>query len=125
MTELKAGRELDALVAEKVLGWKRGKRFGNGNGEWEIPGRENDSYKLTCYRTPDYSTDIAAAWEIVEKLSMWVCPANNGHDWTAGRLSLEEPSPEGGTWAETAPHAICLAALKAVESRATQTQGQG
>ncbi len=29
--------------------------------------------------------------------------------------TVEEPSPEGGCWAETAPHAICLAALKAVE----------
>jgi hypothetical protein len=41
--ELQAGPELDALVAEKVMGWNRGESF-----------------------RP--STDIAAAWEVVEHM---------------------------------------------------------
>ena len=71
---------------------------------------------------PSYSTDIAAAWKIVEKIT-------KGNNW---ELTIETDS---GEWevrcnahfsrkdynerqynsrAMTAPHAICLAALKAV-----------
>ncbi len=88
---MKAGRELDALIAEKVMGW--------------------DS---RCIPKP-YSRDIGYAWQVVEKVLSDV----KGHV----DLSIE---PDGvnciisgytfdaGETADTAPLAICQAALKAV-----------
>lgn len=100
---MEAGRELDALIAEKVMGFPleiiRGAPYPE------------------CPR--HYSTDIAAAWEVVEKDDGW------GHDWRVKRwVSSSKPysctaerTADGQNFyaeAETAPLAICLAALKAV-----------
>lgn len=74
---MKPGRELDALVAEKVMGWRM-KTFPGGGGGFTAWVDENEKVmKLisnstmseTCYRC-DYfrpSTDIAAAWEVEDK----------------------------------------------------------
>jgi len=71
---LKPGRELDALIAEKVMGWRK-KTFPGGGGGFTAWVDENEKVmKLisnstmseTCYRC-DYfrpSTDISAAWEV-------------------------------------------------------------
>lgn len=86
MTTLKPGRELDALVAEKVMG-----------GELR-----------------PYSTDISAAWEVVEKYK-WAEPelrySDEQHCWV---FSLHKASGYPNECGDTAPHAICLAALRAV-----------
>ena len=123
MSGHEAGRELDALVAEKVMGWTRGLRYGNGNGEWIEPGRENDAHKRTWDTTPCFSTDIAAAWQVVERMEadgwghkhLFHSPGaeDPGYYWTfmkpgKGIRSMSE------SHAETLPLAICLAALKAV-----------
>lgn len=62
-------------------------------------------------RIQAYSTDIAAAWEVLEKII-----SDGGaftllydHGWFANKEGFDEGSSE-----TTAPHAICLAALKAV-----------
>ena len=71
MTE--AGRELDALVAEKVMGWYRkdGPPPDGGGDRWLFepePGDREFSFEHAEYGTlPHYSTDIAAAWEVAEK----------------------------------------------------------
>lgn len=111
---MNAGRELDALVAEKVFGWEV---------DWAVPTyptvdmkRISDDPVAVGLRTgsiPPYSTDIAAAWQVGESLSA------KGHWFEIRRR------PDGGYWAafgegmsaeaDTAPLAICLAALKAVE----------
>lgn len=113
---LEPGRQLDALVAEKVMG--RG---------WCQLMHENACVdgkprKCACGATgfpfehhPPFSTDIAAAWEVVEKLNLlgrydlrgeaaaWVLGEDiNADEW----LVFAEGS--------SAPHAICIAALKAV-----------
>lgn len=123
---MKPGRELDALVAEKVMGCK--------------PAIKDDDYVCTC-KGPnpgysfdilphgstrmvvgeeyppdirDYSTDITAAWEVVEHINLLkgaeLSKYDNG-DWCVGCTA----PGEGYTIAsgETAPHVICLAALKA------------
>lgn len=65
-----------------------------------------------------YSTDIAAAWEVVEKLALtfelgWL-PADKGLNWDAS-FGEKRGSEDGTTtYADTAPHAICLSALKAI-----------
>lgn len=115
------GRNLDLLVAEKVFNFeKRPKRL------FEIlsfrdmrkkkifkdkPIRVSGSWKPV----PRYSTDIRAAWEVVEHLKKdadnhmvevywdvdtWYCSI---HHHSKGTIT---------EWRETAPHAICLAALK-------------
>lgn len=102
MTEMKAGRELDALVAEEVMGL---------DPEWhkQVPvGRV----------TPCYSTDIAAAWEVVEKLCReerypTVQFAVNVDGKQAWWCSLVNPA-DVEVHAPAAPLAVCLAALKAV-----------
>lgn len=97
---MKPGRELDALVAEKVMGWT------------EVCGYEGE-YKGYWKILPKYSTDIAAAWAVVE------LPLFDG--WAIGRNASgkwEVFNPWENNFvvsvADTAPHAICLAALKAV-----------
>ena len=133
---MQAGRELDALVAEKVMGievqWRPWHdRHGN---EGREPYMANASRQGRLARGQPlysggainpYSTDISAAWEVVEKLrkSYRVRIHEFGSGWQAsleikdGRLRYPiEISHEGDESAnsDTAPHAICLAALKAV-----------
>jgi len=99
---MKPGRELDQLVAEKVFGSTEAK---------------------------PYSTDIAAAWRVVEKhnqiVSIWQGRPSldrNAHGmisrrvWERGDPVVYRVSVAGRhtAYSETAPHAICLAALKAL-----------
>lgn len=109
MGDLPSGRELDALVAEKVMGWTNIlDRMGvpPNHGPWS-------------HRVPSYSTDLGAAWTVVEKLiaTGHIIELSNRRSgtwkigtWqfqTFGKLSV-------GADADTAPLAICRAALKAV-----------
>ncbi len=111
-----AGKEMDALVAEKVMGWPT---TGMAAGA---------SYREA--NMPAYSTDIAAAWQVVEKLRTigWFIELNDDRPptgkqrwncwfhWPYGPVLPEEwPSgePDAGV-AGVAPEAICLAALAAV-----------
>ena len=116
-SRMNAGRELDALVAEKVFGWTGGH-----------------------YESLPFSTDIAAAWEVVERLRSRGISSGHGFNWD---LCIKVGHSDDSGWfvelfdlssmgycgpadttirwdgvdvrnAETASHAICLAALKAV-----------
>lgn len=116
--EIRAGRELDALVAEKVMG--KVKCTSTHNGE-HIP---------WCYAMPEspdqggelapYSTDIAAAWEVVDKLtaefkSFSLVKNLHASSWTCSfwhrKVDPEIVSLEFGF---SPAEAICLGALKAV-----------
>ncbi len=145
-----AGRELDAEVAEKVMGLDP-----QGFAEHQWSGWESiDTHPYCMLRycrqclegeskncdhhipliecippIPLFSTDIAAAWEVVEK----VCLNNGAFTWedAFARFSLEQWNNNywvamwheldegfvnhGSAQANTVPLAICLAALKAVE----------
>lgn len=117
---MKPGRELDALVAEKVMGWNRLGR--DGPSLFGTPPRHRTTDDLSGtgtgqWHVPRYSTDIAAAWEVVERLDML------GSDGPEGGLVLLRSGDvymlqdEVGIHYESAPtaqHAICLAAIKAV-----------
>ncbi len=122
--KLEAGPELDALVAEKVFGKKVHWR----NDKWPFIKRPSTNWEflgsiLGCLppecppRLPRFSEDIAAAWEVVEKLLQMGMPVDLSSSekgvhkakvWTNSTI-LTVP------WQETAPLAICRAALKAVE----------
>jgi len=121
-------REIDALVAEKVMGWTL-ERYEDGrpaktpadyadaanNDGWSWHGQPGDSEAYTWKP----STDIAAAWQVVEKMRaegwsvqlrsnvydpFWDCDAVRGYASTGIKHS--------GTAIEPA-RAICLAALRA------------
>lgn len=130
MTDLPAGPELDARVAEKVMGlppdqWRH-----------DAPGCEDTYYNqcTKCGATQDskfsefydqevcpepapYSTDIAAAWLVVEKLGVdgfMLHKSPVGSYWRAKFHAAELVMEQPYVLADTAPHAIALAALKAV-----------
>lgn len=126
---MEAGRELDALVAEKVLKFEI---------EWRCCEDEHHEMgyrpRKVVYSTdglplygeilPGYSTDIAAAWQLMESRQMvgqtigYLAETPSEHftditedGWARKWMCTSRGEP---IYAATAPHAICLAALKAV-----------
>lgn len=74
---------------------------------------------------PCFSTNIEAAWIIVEKLKSMgmMVSIQTSNDFNSVEVEKFEPSESGGgrwvqvvepTEGESVPHAICLASLKAV-----------
>lgn len=128
------GRELDALVAEKVMGWQWANEGVRGQYRLHPPDSTSPTgaYPVDVGPGEEWSpsTDIAAAWEVVEKLRAMNSTLElyspgalvndemgiHAVEWQATFKSWEEPwGPHGpSVEAQTAPHAICLAALKAV-----------
>lgn len=140
MTDFERGRamtdrELDALVAEKVMGCRvlhqaasvAGPYCGclSDGGYKKGPHGDPREFDADLYA---YSTDISAAWQVVEKMK------SNGYTfelddrkagWAASFVAYGQDSKTLG-WvkavaagvpteiAEAAPRAICLAALKTV-----------
>jgi len=134
---LEAGPELDALVAEKVMGWHRAACSNWTERRSGQPWLDVDSLSAANpFWSP--STDIAAAWEVVEKVRGWkpkvrgntcACFAIDAPAVTGG---LEKPAVWAAGWhdyagweragsleatADTAPLAICRVSLLALESR--------
>ena len=76
MVQLKAGRELDILVAEQVMGWqieidaaklKQLNRYISRNAEngwWRTP---EGGWRCD---PPAYSSEIAATWQVVERMKI-------------------------------------------------------
>ena len=116
--EMPAGREMDALVAERV--------YGKGlcdEEDWSVVtapgglrvlgtrcpvhGLNNCQQKILL---PSYSTDIAAAWGVVEKMGTPFELDSVSQDNHLARFGGH------GFWVagSTAPLAICRAALEAV-----------
>lgn len=116
---MKPGRDLDVLVAQKVVGLSL--EYINCDGTHIWYSHDAGDY----FPTPAYSTDIAAAWEVVKKITSQ-SPVIT--DWQFSMiLPLRTMQSFNGCFAkfcygggkfesvgESAPHAICLAALKAV-----------
>lgn len=99
---MKPGRDLDALVMEKVMGYGRPLPFDP--------------------MVPRYSTDLMEAWEIVRKFGAELsvgrvtCVATIGivEDNGRGEMEIKRFDAYSEEGEHSAPHAICLAALKAV-----------
>ena len=115
-----AGRELDALVAERVMGWTRGPEKNPPNRTWPIASsrtwRAPDSHHARAL--PRYSTLIDDAWQVVAKMRAdgfgFSLTDDQGETWTA-----EFWNPVIRLTADTAPLAICRTALiAAVEPEA-------
>jgi hypothetical protein len=102
-----AGRDLDVLIAERVM---------------ERSVAKPPGFKYPPY-VPHYSTDIAAAWTVVERMVVgpWIFTGSMiGGDSviaasaTFSRTPLIDRLGEVTGFAPTMPLAICRAALKAV-----------
>ena len=114
------GRELDALIAEKIMGipvYKEGDEAQTFIGGAGYDPCKHHVYKLLDGRVagwfPCYSTDISAAWEVVERANLFL-EINMCKHFT-GRWLVTDISNEGVLGkSRSLPHAICLAALKAV-----------
>ncbi len=116
---MEAGRELDALIYEKIFGKRRPQEgekwdgmthfFNYMHGDW----RAWDGTPI-----PHFSTDIAAAWQVVEKLQTMknvgllikAYPLEYG-----GRFVASVPGTQIQGEGETMPLAVCRVALKIVE----------
>jgi hypothetical protein len=104
--DLPAGRALDAEIAEKVMG-----------------------YDISFSPLPHYSTDIAAAWLVVEQMrEMGYWPkVSYLVDWdTVAKWHVDflvSPNTAYQT-ADTAPLAICRAALACVASQHPTTHAR-
>ena len=112
---MKAGRELDALIAEKVMGWW----FYGPLGEYGVPGGKSDK---NPEMVPNYSTSIAAASLVAEKLrpNCDIYIEYHRSDYVICRIVDYSRKPEhlgNEPWAkaETAPLAICLAVKEWIE----------
>lgn len=124
---MKAGRELDALIAKKIMGWKQ-EYIQSVSGEWHPMWKEPEylippgSYKAQV--VPPFSTDLAAAWKVVKKLmeygdvfiEFW-----SDDEWFVANkpVGVREDaacaSCDGRKTGESSvPLAICRAALKIV-----------
>ncbi|MHB8172129.1 MAG: BC1872 family protein [Thermincolia bacterium] len=103
---MKPGRELDALVAEKVMGERVRSR---GQLESCIMPGANKPWRAI----PNYSTDISASWEVIETLAsvfrmLERVPLISQYTCTVWPDNLLKPIKVN---APTAPEAICKAAL--------------
>jgi hypothetical protein len=134
-----AGRELDALVAERVMGWT-GIHCMMGGGpygpmEGFTPHGDPTGHGIANKSVPAYSTSISAAWEVVERFKTE--RADHGHSETlfevvkvmdhwaaryywvsynsdmflAAGVPRESTEEFARASGETAPLAICRAAL--------------
>jgi len=132
---MEVGKELDTLVAEKVMGHPMPDIIPEDALDLYLAGSpiHCDSWTCVCRYdegdtpkwVPDpYSTDISAAWLVVEKLKKdWDCI---DLIWDAGAwdMCLENYDShrkfylgkESGATYEELPEAICKAALIAIES---------
>lgn len=148
IAELQAGRELDALVAEKVMGW-RWHRHGEVRGGWvhyasllppestdhRVPVTSDDALLAKHERDtglcPHYSTSIADAWLVVEKMGQTEMPGHVGPTMlhmlracAGGQWEAQFCSDFGysqTTRAGSAPLAICRAALAVLTERSEVT----
>lgn len=122
MESLKAGRELDAEIAMRVMGWDSLKTTDlEGLVGMSPEMLEPDAFSVYV-KVPHYSTSIADAWEVVEKMREHLDITISANQNTCEVRSRDFPDQiiacEQG---DTIPHAICLASLKAVGNGKTNT----
>lgn len=121
---MEAGRELDALIAEKVMGWTRYTEYVHGplmhgGGMMTLYTGESATRGGRTWSVDGFkpSVDIAAAWEVLEKIEQegWHWGIDGGRD---GPMTIGfYDKTEGAVCevsADTVAEAICLAALNAV-----------
>ena len=117
---MQAGPALDALIAEKIMGWTRiprGTHAGLRDEAWT-----NDDGDSAVFELPPYSINIADAWLVVEKLLDKFAAIDVTRYKTYADCEIMEDDkdygglrPAASVEAETVPLVICLAALRSVQ----------
>jgi hypothetical protein len=110
-----AGREMDALIAASVMGWVNVSEV-RPNLLTDVIGKPPDfDYKDIV---PHYSTDISVAWGIIDKSECYIIDNQVSQEESVDGIKRVNAQVFIGRWgyaeAETAPLAICRAALLAV-----------
>lgn len=116
--KMEPGRELDALVAEKVMGYTI-ERF-----TFRCDGMSEETMiwlqAENKYNQVSFSTDISAAWEVVEKMKQneWSVTiqayGNEPNEVTEYEVTFGFLNEKPAAAVKSAPEAICKAALIAV-----------
>lgn len=107
-------REIDAEVAEDVFGKQVTWIADDEPHAWSGVGSEPGFQEST--KVPAYSTDISAAWMIIADIEWWGWELNGAGDMGVVVCYLNPGGTPYRAEADTAPLAICRAALKAVRS---------
>src|SRR5687767_14135438 len=117
-----AGLQMDALVAEMVLGWtgcvenvaaKRTKKTTQELGSNMVKCRPPNSKRDQLL--PRYSNDIASAFEVLEPFDAWHLEKGSIHDTMTCTIHHYSNGVHDGWGSSKAlPLVICRAALKAV-----------
>lgn len=120
------GRELDALIARQVFGVTKifyPRNYKSGEDVWGSvndphfikSGKSPRTHMIDAKPVPYFSTDIAAAMEVVEKLRTagwsFACTLYEGKLPYASFCKLTAASSRNAE-AKSLPEAICLAALQ-------------
>lgn len=110
-------RELDAQIAEKVMGWlpiPDGMQHGRPQQVFRDPQGGDRTLDCGCVEDFNPSTDISAAMEVVEKMreleyfpKLWAAQMWNVEFWTDEKFIASANE-------DSLPRAICQAALAAV-----------
>lgn len=110
--------QLDAVIAEKVMGLRVVREpAGFSEGEFDV-WRDAAGHKHSEGHPPRYSTDIAAAWQVVEKMApIWGKKFRLSFDDGEWELEPAWNSPVCGH-GKTPALAICRAAVKLIENGA-------
>lgn len=108
------GREFDCLIAKEIMGWTG--FWTNGTVYMAYPPAENMGVGYDeRFPIPEFSTDIAAAWEVWEKIldpnRSSIHPIGNGSTGLYYAIMYDD---KGVATGRTAPEAICKAALVAI-----------
>ena len=110
-----AGHELNKLVAEHIFGMRIEENHGLAGGFYWV-GNGVQFGDMRVQNVPDYSTDIEAAWEVVDKLVRFSITIESFSKGVLCRFFSAGQTAAGDAvgWADTAPLAICRAALLAM-----------
>lgn len=130
--EMQAGREMDTLIAEKVMGYVLSALSLPAYPKYKLCDVASGKFTGYAKNVPNYSTDIAAAWEVVKEIKKqgWSFRYSNnayadtqhaaafygGHRGIGRDILGGDYIYNDNAWAiaNTECLAICRAALKAV-----------
>lgn len=122
MKEFKPGRELDELVAEKVMGWHRS-NVDYAHLSWNTT-EGFRSWEPTSFGSFQPSTNIASTLEVIEKMREHPEPRFRSlrlvaYSYNRAYATFDSHQEDGDGWLEAngplgIQLAVCLAALHAV-----------
>ncbi|MUT66043.1 hypothetical protein [Paenibacillus sp. NEAU-GSW1] len=107
MIDIPAGRELDELIATKLMGWEQGESWGSA---YWVDSDGCIRFEIKKFKPSLYWEDMRL---VVEEMH-----GRRGYDFTLewyGNRYISWFGSMQSVGADTAPHAICLAALSALE----------